>query len=216
MDARSARTRITRAPRIVLSLVDEGDAGEVEGRLGTELLRIPRLVEQLEPRLPRRPRRALPQHPRRRRRRRLREGRLPAPAPALSALRQPPRPRDAVTRPRRSGARSPLFTVHASSPRLRPPRPAPRPHPRCLEERRDLDAERRRQPCEALHREVHAPALDAPQIDVGHPEPRRERLLRQPERLTQLGRAPRDIEENLLGTAWPQSRRKVVPARLEQ
>jgi DNA mismatch repair protein MutS2 len=45
----AARARITRAPRIFLSLVDEGDAGQVEGRLGTELLRIRRLFEQLEP-----------------------------------------------------------------------------------------------------------------------------------------------------------------------
>jgi DNA mismatch repair protein MutS2 len=45
----AARACITRAPRLFLSLVDEGDAGQVEGRLGTELLRIRRLFEQLEP-----------------------------------------------------------------------------------------------------------------------------------------------------------------------
>jgi DNA mismatch repair protein MutS2 len=42
------RARLARAPRIFLSLVTDGDAGQVEGRLGTELLRIRRLFEQLE------------------------------------------------------------------------------------------------------------------------------------------------------------------------
>ena len=44
----AARARIERAPRIFLSLVTDGDAGQVEGRLGTELLRIRKLFEQLE------------------------------------------------------------------------------------------------------------------------------------------------------------------------
>ncbi len=44
----AARARLARAPRIFLSLVTDGDAGQVEGRLGTELLRIRKLFEQLE------------------------------------------------------------------------------------------------------------------------------------------------------------------------
>lgn len=45
-----ARTaRLVRAPRLFLSLVTDGDAAQVEGRLGTELSRIRALFEQLEP-----------------------------------------------------------------------------------------------------------------------------------------------------------------------
>lgn len=45
----AARARLVRAPRLFLSLVTDGDATQVEGRLGTELLRIRELFEQLEP-----------------------------------------------------------------------------------------------------------------------------------------------------------------------
>jgi DNA mismatch repair protein MutS2 len=38
-----------RAPNLFVSLVTEDDAAQVEGRLGTELLRVRRLFEQLEP-----------------------------------------------------------------------------------------------------------------------------------------------------------------------
>lgn len=43
------RARLVRAPNIFLSLVTDGDAGQIEGRLGTELLRIRKLFERLEP-----------------------------------------------------------------------------------------------------------------------------------------------------------------------
>lgn len=45
----AGRARLVRAPKIFLSLVTDGDAAQVEGRLGTELLRIRQLFEQLEP-----------------------------------------------------------------------------------------------------------------------------------------------------------------------
>jgi len=45
----ASRARLVRAPRLFLSLVTDGDATQVEGRLGTELLRIRELFEQLEP-----------------------------------------------------------------------------------------------------------------------------------------------------------------------
>jgi DNA mismatch repair protein MutS2 len=45
----AARARLVRAPRLFLSLVVEADAAQVEGRLGTELLRVRALFEQLEP-----------------------------------------------------------------------------------------------------------------------------------------------------------------------
>jgi DNA mismatch repair protein MutS2 len=45
----AAKARLVRAPRLFLSLVTDGDAAQVEGRLGTELLRIRKLFEQLEP-----------------------------------------------------------------------------------------------------------------------------------------------------------------------
>lgn len=45
----AARARIVRAPNLFLSLVTDGDAAQIEGRLGTELMRIRRLFEQLEP-----------------------------------------------------------------------------------------------------------------------------------------------------------------------
>jgi len=45
----ASRAHLVRAPGMFLSLVAEGDAGQVEGRLGTELLRIRQLFEQLEP-----------------------------------------------------------------------------------------------------------------------------------------------------------------------
>jgi DNA mismatch repair protein MutS2 len=44
-----ARAELRRAPRLFLSLVTDDDAAQVEGRLGTELLRIRKLFEQLEP-----------------------------------------------------------------------------------------------------------------------------------------------------------------------
>jgi DNA mismatch repair protein MutS2 len=43
------KARLVRAPKLFLSLVADGDAGQIEGRLGTELLRIRSLFEQLEP-----------------------------------------------------------------------------------------------------------------------------------------------------------------------
>lgn len=43
------RARLVCAPRLFLSLVTDDDAAQVEGRLGTELLRIRKLFEQLEP-----------------------------------------------------------------------------------------------------------------------------------------------------------------------
>lgn len=45
----ATKARLVRAPRLFLSLVVDGDAAQVEGRLGTELLRIRQLFEQLEP-----------------------------------------------------------------------------------------------------------------------------------------------------------------------
>lgn len=45
----AARAELRRAPRLFLSLVTDDDAAQIEGRLGTELLRIRRLFEQLEP-----------------------------------------------------------------------------------------------------------------------------------------------------------------------
>jgi DNA mismatch repair protein MutS2 len=45
----AAHADLRRTPRLFLSLVTEDDAAQVEGRLGTELLRIRRLFEQLEP-----------------------------------------------------------------------------------------------------------------------------------------------------------------------
>ncbi|MDQ3036711.1 MAG: DNA mismatch repair protein [Myxococcota bacterium] len=45
----AAKARLVRAPKLFLSLVVDGDAAQVEGRLGTELLRIRQLFEQLEP-----------------------------------------------------------------------------------------------------------------------------------------------------------------------
>lgn len=45
----AARAELRRAPRLFLSLVTDDDAAQVEGRLGTELLRIRKLFEQLEP-----------------------------------------------------------------------------------------------------------------------------------------------------------------------
>ncbi len=45
----AAHARLVRAPKLFLSLVADGDAAQVEGRLGTELLRIRRLFEELEP-----------------------------------------------------------------------------------------------------------------------------------------------------------------------
>ena len=45
----AAYADLRRTPRLFLSLVTEDDAAQVEGRLGTELLRIRRLFEQLEP-----------------------------------------------------------------------------------------------------------------------------------------------------------------------
>lgn len=44
----AARARLVRAPNLFVSLVTDADAAQVEGRLGTELLRIRRLFEQLE------------------------------------------------------------------------------------------------------------------------------------------------------------------------
>lgn len=45
----ASRARLIRAPRLFLSLVTGGDAAQVEGHLGTELLRIRQLFEQIEP-----------------------------------------------------------------------------------------------------------------------------------------------------------------------
>ncbi len=45
----AARARLVRAPGLFVSLVIEQDAAQKEGRLGTELLRIRRLFEELEP-----------------------------------------------------------------------------------------------------------------------------------------------------------------------
>ncbi|UJR85490.1 MutS-related protein [Sandaracinus amylolyticus] len=45
----AAQARIVRAPNLFLSLVTDGDAAQVEGRLGTELMRIRQLFEQLQP-----------------------------------------------------------------------------------------------------------------------------------------------------------------------
>ncbi|MFW6067197.1 MAG: MutS-related protein [Myxococcota bacterium] len=45
----AARARIVRAPNLFVSLITEADAAQVEGHLGTELLRIRHLFEQLEP-----------------------------------------------------------------------------------------------------------------------------------------------------------------------
>jgi DNA mismatch repair protein MutS2 len=45
----AARAELRRAPRLFLSLVTDDDAAQIEGRLGTELLRIRKLFEQLEP-----------------------------------------------------------------------------------------------------------------------------------------------------------------------
>jgi DNA mismatch repair protein MutS2 len=45
----ASRATLVRARRLSLSLVTDGDAGQVEGRLGTELLRIRQLFEQIEP-----------------------------------------------------------------------------------------------------------------------------------------------------------------------
>lgn len=45
----AAHAELRRAPRLFLSLVTHDDAAQIEGRLGTELLRIRKLFEQLEP-----------------------------------------------------------------------------------------------------------------------------------------------------------------------
>lgn len=45
----ASRARLVRAPTMFVSLIDEIAAGQREGRLGTELLRIRRLFEQLHP-----------------------------------------------------------------------------------------------------------------------------------------------------------------------
>jgi DNA mismatch repair protein MutS2 len=45
----ASRAVLVRAPKLFLSLVTDDDATQVEGRLGTELLRIRKLFEQLEP-----------------------------------------------------------------------------------------------------------------------------------------------------------------------
>jgi DNA mismatch repair protein MutS2 len=45
----AARARLVRAPGLFVSLVIEQDAAQKEGRLGTELMRIRRLFEELEP-----------------------------------------------------------------------------------------------------------------------------------------------------------------------
>ena len=45
----AARAKLVRAPRLFLSLVTDADAGQIEGRLGTELSRIRSLFEELEP-----------------------------------------------------------------------------------------------------------------------------------------------------------------------
>ena len=45
----ASHAELRRAPRLFLSLVTDDDAAQIEGRLGTELLRIRKLFEQLEP-----------------------------------------------------------------------------------------------------------------------------------------------------------------------
>lgn len=45
----AASAVLVRAPSMFLSLVTDGDAAQIEGRLGTELVRIRRLFEELEP-----------------------------------------------------------------------------------------------------------------------------------------------------------------------
>lgn len=45
----AAHSELRRAPRLFLSLVTDDDAAQIEGRLGTELMRIRKLFEQLEP-----------------------------------------------------------------------------------------------------------------------------------------------------------------------
>lgn len=45
----AARARLVRAPTLFVSLVDEVDAAQTEGRLGTELVRIRKLFEELQP-----------------------------------------------------------------------------------------------------------------------------------------------------------------------
>lgn len=45
----AASARLTRAPTLFASLIDRAPADQKEGRLGTELLRVRRLFEQLEP-----------------------------------------------------------------------------------------------------------------------------------------------------------------------
>jgi DNA mismatch repair protein MutS2 len=45
----ASRARIVRAPTLFVSLVDELDAAQSEGRLGTELVRIRKLFEELQP-----------------------------------------------------------------------------------------------------------------------------------------------------------------------
>jgi DNA mismatch repair protein MutS2 len=45
----AAEARLIRAPSMFLSLVESGDASQIEGRLGTELLRIRKLFEEIEP-----------------------------------------------------------------------------------------------------------------------------------------------------------------------
>ena len=45
----ASRAHLARAPTLFVSLVDQADAGQVEGRLGTELGRIRKLFEELQP-----------------------------------------------------------------------------------------------------------------------------------------------------------------------
>ncbi|OQB09834.1 MAG: Endonuclease MutS2 [Deltaproteobacteria bacterium ADurb.Bin207] len=45
----ASRARLIRAPTLFVSLVDEVDVAQTEGRLGTELVRIRRLFEELQP-----------------------------------------------------------------------------------------------------------------------------------------------------------------------
>lgn len=45
----ASKAHLVRAPNLFLSLVTDDGAGQIEGRLGTELLRIRKLFEQLEP-----------------------------------------------------------------------------------------------------------------------------------------------------------------------
>ncbi len=45
----ASEARLIRAPSMFLSLVEGGDASQIEGRLGTELLRIRKLFEEIEP-----------------------------------------------------------------------------------------------------------------------------------------------------------------------